>query len=81
MTHPAALRFRERETYAAPWMTRKENDRYLAGRYDWREKDWQDHCGEPECKQCEGAFIPEGNPVVAEARRRILRDHRWLVPE
>ena len=61
-------------------MTQNESDRYFAGRYDWSEKDWQDHCGDFDCPHCDGE-IPDGNPVVAEARKRLHRDHRWFVPE
>lgn len=48
-------------------MTENEERRYFAGRADWEEDHWQDHCGNPACEQCDGE-IPWGNPVVAKQR-------------
>lgn len=38
-----------------------ELNRLKAGRRDWRAQDWQDHCGDPNCEDCDG-LIPEGSP-------------------
>jgi hypothetical protein len=40
-------------------MSGAERERFLAGRDDWRDGDWQDHCGDPGCGYCCGE-IPEG---------------------
>lgn len=46
----------------AAWLSDDERDRLLHGRPDWRETDWQDHCGVPNCEYCEGALVPEPDP-------------------
>jgi len=53
----------------APAMTTAELRRWLAGRTDWEEDRWQDHCGDLECGQCHGD-IPGGNARAAAIRQR-----------
>lgn len=43
--------------YRCPDMSEGERLRFAAGRRDWRDEKWQDHCGDPNCSQCTG-FIP-----------------------
>jgi len=31
-----------------------ERNRLLMGRTDWRDEDWEDHCGDPNCDHCTG---------------------------
>lgn len=55
-------------------MTEDERRRYLAGRHDWREHQWQDHCGLPGCDEeacCKWNDMPEGDARVAADRRRF----------
>ena len=51
-------------------MTEDERRRYFDGRHDWREQDWQDHCGNTDCGHpgncC--AEMVWGNPVTARLR-------------
>lgn len=35
-------------------LTDGERRRLLMGRTDWRDADWQDHCGDPNCGHCTG---------------------------
>lgn len=53
-------------------MTPNEARRWLAGRDDWGEREWQDHCGDPDCEQCQGD-IPAGNERLAAERKALLR--------
>lgn len=46
----------------ADGLSENEKWRLIAGRLDWREDSWQDHCGDLECKHCEGALIPDAAP-------------------
>lgn len=55
-------------------MTEDERRRYLAGRDDWREGDWGDHCGQVDCGHPGGCcqyWVPD-LPVVAGLRQRFL---------
>ena len=36
-------------------MSEAEKSRLIHGRHDWRDDDWQDHCGDPNCEHCDGA--------------------------
>lgn len=54
-------------------LTPNEQDRLLAGRTDWREAAWQDHCGDVDCPQCSG-FIPEGRPRLLSFADHQLRN-------
>ena len=45
-------------------MTEDERRRWLAGRSDWREDEWQDHCGRHGCEECRGE-IPMTRPRAA----------------
>ena len=55
-------------------LTTGERVRLLAGRHDWREEDWQDHCGE-DCDTCHenGAWIPDGTPHALPMEEKVLR--------
>ncbi len=58
-------------------LTIGERERLRAGRTDWRQREWQDHCGIEGCEQCDGAFIPAGRPHLLSiaskhARMRLL---------
>jgi hypothetical protein len=48
-------------------MTADERARFDAGRQDWQENRWQDHCGVVGCEQCGLAWIPEGDPRFVRA--------------
>lgn len=52
-------------------MTEDEARRFFAGRHDWREHEWEDHCGSIECQEgcCLDNYIPEGDPRTAAERR------------
>lgn len=39
--------------YVRPDFTPEELRRFRDGRHDWRDSDWQDHCGLPGCELCE----------------------------
>lgn len=45
----------------------------LYGRPDWRADDWQDHCGDPNCRQCDGAWIPYPEPRRLSPEDAALR--------
>lgn len=38
--------------YPRPDFSDMELLRFKDGRHDWRDSDWQDHCGLPGCEQC-----------------------------
>lgn len=38
----------------AAQLSEGERLRLLMGRTDWRDADWQDHCGDPNCDHCAG---------------------------
>lgn len=40
-------------------MNEDERRRYFAGRYDWPDARWQDHCGVPDCREsgCRDNYI------------------------
>ena len=46
-----------------------ERDRLLAGRRDWRDDDWQDHCGDPFCESCTGWADTNENTLTEERDR------------
>ena len=55
-------------------LSEEERDRLLQRRYDWRESEWQDHCGVVECPECDGD-IPSSdrlNPEDEALRQFIL---------
>lgn len=54
-----------------PAMSEDERQRWDAGRHDWEEGHWQDHCGDPDCEHCTG-FI-ERDPIVAAARAKLAK--------
>lgn len=37
-----------------------ERTRIRLGRGDWRDSDWQDHCGDYDCEQCTDYIDPIG---------------------
>ena len=39
--------------YPRPDFSESELIRFTDGRHDWRDSDWQDHCGLPGCELCE----------------------------
>jgi hypothetical protein len=55
-------------------VTEAEQRRYEQGRADWRECDWQDHCGDYDCQNCDGALIP------FDDRRAALRRSVFILP-
>ena len=50
-------------------MSDDELARWLDGRDDWPDGQWQDHCGAPGCAECKGE-IPAGDSRAAAVRRR-----------
>lgn len=60
-------------------LSESERRRLIYGRRDWREADWQDHCGEVDCSMCDGALIPDPEPQRlssedAAVRAELLKD-------
>jgi hypothetical protein len=50
-----------------------ERERLMAGRSDWRDADWQDHCGNLDCVHgCDGD-IPDGRPNLLRVEERHAR--------
>lgn len=49
-------------------MSEAEIARWEAGRDDWPDDRWQDHCGAPDCDYCSGE-VPMGNGIAAKIRR------------
>lgn len=49
-----------------------ERQRLLDGRADWREDDWQDHCGDLDCSFCDGE-IPSAGPNDLKPADQALR--------
>ena len=54
----------------APDMNEDEVARWLAGREDWAEDDWEDHCGRPGCDVCYCDPMPMGSSSKAAIRKR-----------
>ncbi len=54
-------------------LSENEKRRLLDGRLDWREDDWQDHCGDLECVMCDGALIPDGWPLKLSPEDQAVR--------
>lgn len=54
-------------------MTEDERRRWLAGRSDWREDEWQDHCGRQGCEECRGE-IPMTRPRALTPRHEVPAD-------
>lgn len=46
----------------------KERERWRAGRYDWEDERWQDHCGDIDCENCTG-LIPDGSELIRLRRQ------------
>lgn len=51
-----------------------ERQRLLDGRTDWRDEDWQDHCGDVDCEYCHG-YIPDGRPNLLSPADLAVRAH------
>lgn len=49
----------------AAGLTDGERTRLLLGRSDWREEDWEDHCGDYDCEQCNG-YVDGSQPPLNE---------------
>ena len=47
--------------HIADGLTDGERSRLSYGRLDWRDDEWQDHCGDPSCEICPG-LIPDPAP-------------------
>lgn len=58
----------------AAGLSEGEKQRLLAGRYDWRENMWQDHCGDIDCEMCSG-LIPDGRPNSLSPADKAVRSH------
>jgi hypothetical protein len=43
--------------YRRPEFSESELRRFIDGRHDWRDEEWQDHCGLPGCELCEGGEV------------------------
>lgn len=69
MTDPAEI---------ARSMSDGERHRLLMGRTDWRDADWQDHCGDPNCDHCTGwvdlHVAPNSLSTEDRAVRAILQE-------
>lgn len=50
-----------------------EKRRLLEGRTDWREDEWQDHCGDWDCEHCKGSIIFDGTPNRLSDADKSLR--------
>ena len=53
-------------------LTGGERARLMYGRLDWRDSDWQDHCGDPNCDHCTG-YIPDPEPRRLSPQDAALR--------
>lgn len=51
-----------------------ERMRLLAGRLDWRDEDWQDHCGDVGCPFCDGE-IPWPEPGRLPPAEAAVREY------
>ncbi len=53
-------------------LTEGEQTRLLMGRTDWREGDWQDHCGIVDCEYCKGYIDVNIAPnLLSEADKAV----------
>lgn len=58
----------------AAGLTENEKLRLIYGRVDWRESEWQDHCGDLGCEHCHG-YIPTARPLLLSDEDKVLRAH------
>lgn len=72
MTTPSKAAI-ERANEIAENLTEGEKSRLLMGRTDWREDDWQDHCGDPNCDHCTGWVDQNVNPNRLSEHDQALR--------
>jgi hypothetical protein len=56
----------------AAGLSEGERDRLLYGRLDWRDSNWQDHCGDLNCDHCTG-YIPDPTPLRLPPKDQALR--------
>jgi len=52
----------------------RARDRLIYGRLDWRDSDWQDHCGDLDCDDCSG-YIPDAEPHRLSEKDKAVRNH------
>lgn len=64
MTDPQAIAAR---------LSEGERLRLLMGRTDWRDADWQDHCGDPNCDHCTGWTDQHVAPNLLSAEDQAVR--------
>lgn len=59
----------------ADGLTEGEARRLIDGRTDWRDEDWQDHCGDPQCEDCTGWSDTHIAPSRLSPEDQILRTY------
>lgn len=57
----------------AAGLSKGERDRLWEGRTDWRDSDWQDHCGDPNCDHCTGFTDTHINPNALSEQDKAVR--------
>lgn len=57
----------------AKGLTDGEKSRLLMGRTDWREDDWEDHCGDFECEHCSGWVDQHVAPNLLSPEDKAVR--------
>ena len=63
--------------WLASQLSEGERARLVDGRSDWRDADWQDHCGIVSCESCSGWMDTHSNTLREEHDREgfALRAH------
>lgn len=56
-------------------LSEDEIARLLTGRPDWRDADWQDHCGNSECERCTGLIDTQIAPNALSDADKALREY------
>lgn len=63
-------------------LTEGEQARLLMGRTDWRESDWQDHCGIVWCEYCSGYIDTHIAPnLLSEADKAVRAELERIADE
>ena len=57
----------------AAGLSENERLRLIMGRTDWRDADWQDHCGDPCCDHCTGWIDQHVAPNLLSAEDKAVR--------
>lgn len=57
----------------AAGMSEGERRRLLMGRTDWRDAEWQDHCGDLDCDECKGFVDDHVAPNLLSDEDKAVR--------